>query len=357
MTLHIISVVLCFLWSLILSIITIAFIVTSCGTHHHFLLLLAQYHLTDSAISDFPIALLVGLNEIVFMTLVAASTLGAVGVLRRNIGTIQIFNKVIICHLPVNVCAGIALLILIFGASLEARLRAAAVTLLIIGWVLETTLWTLWYYTEELVNKFSRGAGRHRDIHDFEYQRCFSSIRGSRCTAGRITRVIHCQRYNFPIWNSRGGGNAKSRRDGGGSGRIKSCRAECGTVTMSRAVSRRLLRLEIRFARSPEIDAPLSGDNFAIVEVLAGPAFLPNLSTLIINGWTPSQLQYEKLVATLSARLLRLKVCRLVMYKTTRHNRRRPDLKPDPEIITALRKLVAAGMEIHIGREGRNWVQ
>jgi hypothetical protein len=85
-------------------------------------------------------------------------------------------------------------------------------------------------------------------------------------------------------------------------------------------------------------------------------AIFPNLSTLIIHGWTPSQSRYQKLVTTLSSRSLCLRTCRLVVYKSTYHNRSRTDFKPNLQIIAALQSLVEAGVNIHIGRGGRNWI-
>ncbi|KAJ7788284.1 hypothetical protein B0H14DRAFT_2949431, partial [Mycena olivaceomarginata] len=116
-----------------------------------------------------------------------------------------------------------------------------------------------------------------------------------------------------------------------------------------------LTHLEIHFAPSTEIDV----DNFPIVEALALSGcrtIFPNLSTLIIHGWTPSQSRYQKLVTTLSSRSLCLRTCRLVVYKSTCHNRSQTHFKPNLQIIATLQSLVEAGVNIHIGRGGRNWI-
>ncbi|KAJ7903191.1 hypothetical protein B0H13DRAFT_2025883 [Mycena leptocephala] len=116
-----------------------------------------------------------------------------------------------------------------------------------------------------------------------------------------------------------------------------------------------LTHIEIHFAPSTEIDV----DSFPIVEALALSGcrtIFPKLSTLIIHGWTPSQSRYQKLVTTLSSRSLCLRTCRLVVYKSTCHNRSQTHFKPNLQIIATLQSLVEAGVNIHIGRGGRNWI-
>ncbi|KAJ7848366.1 hypothetical protein B0H14DRAFT_2583059 [Mycena olivaceomarginata] len=143
---------LCLIWSTMLSIITIVFVVKS-----------------YSSINSFPLALVLGLNEMVYIVLLAASasgirTLGALS--SKRIG-VRIFNNIVIIHLPVNICLGVALLVLLFQESFKAPVKTVAITLLIIIWGLESTglvITTTWLKTESHRNVW------HKDLKDIRQE-------------------------------------------------------------------------------------------------------------------------------------------------------------------------------------------
>ncbi|KAJ7504000.1 hypothetical protein B0H11DRAFT_2222095 [Mycena galericulata] len=120
-----------------------------------------------------------------------------------------------------------------------------------------------------------------------------------------------------------------------------------------------LTHLELQFARSTDSYSAPPGDYFPIFTLLgtSSQGILPNLRNLTMNGYAPGHPQYKQLLTMLSARSSRLKTFRLVVHKTSRANRpRSPDVKPQAGIVKALQGLVAAGMKIHVGRQGCNWI-
>ncbi|KAJ7474622.1 hypothetical protein B0H11DRAFT_1918331 [Mycena galericulata] len=91
----------------------------------------------------------------VYIVLLAASASGTLGALfAKRIG-VRIFNNIVIIHLPVNICLGVALLVLLGRESFKAPVKTAAITLLIIIWGLESTglvITTAWLKTESRRN-------------------------------------------------------------------------------------------------------------------------------------------------------------------------------------------------------------
>ncbi|KAJ7936642.1 hypothetical protein B0H13DRAFT_1853377 [Mycena leptocephala] len=96
-----------------------------------------------SSLSNFPSALAVGLNEVVYITLLVVSASGIsiriFNALRSQREGVRIFKNVLTVHLPVNVGLGIWLLVFVFQQeSLKGQLKAAAVTLVSIIWGIES---------------------------------------------------------------------------------------------------------------------------------------------------------------------------------------------------------------------------
>ncbi|KAJ7745221.1 hypothetical protein DFH07DRAFT_1063244 [Mycena maculata] len=89
---------------------------------------------------------------------------------------------------------------------------------------------------------------------------------------------------------------------------------------------------------------------FSMMAALAS-GFLPNLRNLIIHG-AQRRSPYEQVLSTLSAR--RASGSPLQSFKWWEWVHGGSELSP--EIVTALRELVADGMDIHIGQEGHNLI-
>ncbi|KAJ7936714.1 hypothetical protein B0H13DRAFT_1853139 [Mycena leptocephala] len=91
-----------------------------------------------SSLSNFPSALAIGLNEVVYITLLVVSASGIFNALRSQREGVRIFKNVLTVHLPFNVGLGIWLLVFVFQQeSLKGQLKAAAVTLVSIIWGIE----------------------------------------------------------------------------------------------------------------------------------------------------------------------------------------------------------------------------
>ncbi|KAJ7934120.1 hypothetical protein B0H13DRAFT_1855596 [Mycena leptocephala] len=89
----------------------------------------------DSSLSNFPSALAIGLNEVVYITLLVVSASGisirTFNALRSQREGVRIFKNVLTVHLP--------LLVFVFQQeSLKGQLKAAAVTLVSIIWGIES---------------------------------------------------------------------------------------------------------------------------------------------------------------------------------------------------------------------------
>ncbi|KAJ6544630.1 hypothetical protein DFH09DRAFT_1321831 [Mycena vulgaris] len=69
--------------------------------------------------------------------------------------------------------------------------------------------------------------------------------------------------------------------------------------------------------------------------------FLPNLCKFTIRGFTPNRSQYEKLIATLSARRASHSPIKSFCLASV-------NTQPEADIITALKQLAADGMKIHV---------
>ncbi|KAJ6544577.1 hypothetical protein DFH09DRAFT_1367791 [Mycena vulgaris] len=106
-----------------------------------------------------------------------------------------------------------------------------------------------------------------------------------------------------------------------------------------------------------DLDLSISFWDHSFLEVLAASSptqFIPNLRNLKIHAiFSPSRPQYEKLIRSLSARRVSeespMQSFRLLWSSLT-------TAEPDADIIVVFRQLVADGMEVHIGREGKNLI-
>ncbi|KAJ6544634.1 hypothetical protein DFH09DRAFT_1088498 [Mycena vulgaris] len=123
---------------------------------------------------------------------------------------------------------------------------------------------------------------------------------------------------------------------------LKSLKIE-GAVTWSGGMAERILQLlpnltDLHMGFWPPQTISTLLEELAV----ASPTqFLPNLCKITICGFTPNRSQYEKLIATLSARRASHSPIKSFCLKTV-------NTQPDADIITALNQLVVDGMKIHV---------